>query len=85
MAWIKQRESRIVVPTDREVRSTVVHRLRENPYTQDSHIKVTVSDGVVELDGSVENAAARETAADDAWVVPGVSEVHNELVVDRAA
>lgn len=85
MAWIKHRDQRIVVPTDREVRSTVVHRLRENPYTQDSNIKVTVSDGVVELDGRVENPEARETAAEDAWVVPGVFEVHNELVVDRAA
>lgn len=85
MAWIKQRDRLTGVPTDREVRSTVVHRLRENPYTQDSRIKVTVSDGVVELDGQVADPAARETAAEDAWVVPGVFEVHNELVVDRAA
>lgn len=85
MAWIKQREHMPDVPSDREVRSTVVHRLRENPYTDDCRIKVTVDDGQVGLEGRVHDRTAREAAADDAWAVPGVFEVHNELVVDRAA
>ena len=85
MAWIKQREHMPDVPSDSEVRSTVVHRLRENPYTDDCRIKVTVDDGQVGLEGRVHDRTAREAAADDAWAVPGVFEVHNELVVERAA
>jgi osmotically-inducible protein OsmY len=85
MAWIKQSDHIPDVPSDREVRSTVVHRLRENPYTDDCRIKVTVDDGMVGLQGRVHVPEAKEAAADDAWAVPGVFEVHNELVVDRAA
>jgi osmotically-inducible protein OsmY len=85
VAWIKQRDRMPDAPTDREVRSTVVHRLRENPYTLDCRIKVTVDDGVVALGGHVHTPTARDAAADDAWAVPGVFEVRNELVVDRAA
>jgi osmotically-inducible protein OsmY len=85
MAWIKQSDRLPGVPTDREVRSTVIHRLRENPYTQDHRIKVTVSEGVVELGGRVDSLAAREAASEDAWAVPGVFEVDNHLVVRAAA
>jgi osmotically-inducible protein OsmY len=85
MAWIKQRDRIPGTPTDREVRSTVVHRLRENPYTSGCRIKVTVDEGTVGLGGRVDTTAAREAAVDDAWAVPGVFEVNDELVVDRAA
>jgi osmotically-inducible protein OsmY len=85
MAWIKQRDRMPEVPTDRELRSTIVHRLRENPYTQDYRIKVSVHEGTVELDGRVTSPTAKEAASDDAWAVPGVFEVANELIVDRAA
>jgi osmotically-inducible protein OsmY len=85
VAWIKQRDRIPDTPTDREVRSTVVHRLRENPYTVDCRIKVTVNDGHVGLRGRVHDRTAKDAAADDAWAVPGVFEVNNELVVDRAA
>jgi osmotically-inducible protein OsmY len=85
LAWIKQHDRMLDAPTDREVRSTVVHRLRENPYTDDCRIKVTVDDGVVGLDGRVHTPDAKVAAAEDAWAVPGVFEVDNHLVVDRAA
>lgn len=85
MAWIGPSDCTLEVPTDREVKSTIVHRLRENLYTQGSRIRVSFSEGVVELDGQVETPAAREAAADDAWMVPGVFEVRNGLVVGRAA
>jgi len=73
------------LPSDREVKSTVVHRLRENPYTQDYRIKVSVHDGVVVLDGEVGSREVRSVAAEDAQVVPGVRQVANELEVRVAA
>jgi osmotically-inducible protein OsmY len=70
-----------VVPNDREVKSTIVSRLRENPYTQDCRIKVDVHEGVVHLDGRIDSHVAKAVASDDAVVVPGVAEVVNDLVV----
>ena len=70
-----------VVPTDRQVKATIVSRLRENPYTQDCRIKVAVHDGVVRLDGTIDSPIAKAVAAEDAEVVPGVVDVANALVV----
>jgi len=94
MAWTMQRDrfyyrsddiSPDELPTDREVKTTVVHRLRENPYTQDCRIKVSVTDGVVHLDGRVTTPEAKAVAADDAWSIPGVFDVSNSLEISRAA
>ena len=70
-----------VVPSDREVKSTIVSRLRENPYTQDCHIKVDVRDGVVRLAGRIDSSLAKEAALEGAVVVPGVVDIANELVL----
>jgi hyperosmotically inducible protein len=70
---------------DREVKSTVVHRLRENPYTADGRIRVSVNDGVVSLGGVVTSPEAREVATDDALTIPGVTDVQNEIEVRAAA
>lgn len=67
--------------TDRELRATIVSRLRENPYTQDGHIKVTVHDGIVRLSGQVPSTFARDVAAEDVETVPGVADVELGLVV----
>ena len=94
MAWTMQQDRmrytaadlpEAALPPDREVKSTVVHRLRENPYTADGHIRVDVSDGVVELGGTVSSLEARQVATEDAFTIPGVVEVHNEIEVLRAA
>jgi osmotically-inducible protein OsmY len=70
---------------DREVKSTVVHRLRENPYTADGHIRVSVSGGVVSLGGVVSSPEARDVASDDARTIPGVTDVRNLIEVRAAA
>jgi osmotically-inducible protein OsmY len=72
-------------PSDRDVKSTVVRRLRENPYTQGSRIKVQVRAGVVTLAGAVDSPVAKDVARGDAEVVPGVVEVADGLVVQAAA
>jgi osmotically-inducible protein OsmY len=44
-------------------------------------IYLQTNQGVVTLTGAVENLAERSLAEDDAWVVPGVREVLNELIL----
>jgi osmotically-inducible protein OsmY len=75
----------VISLSDRDVKSTVVRRLRENPYTQGSRIRVKVSGGVVTLVGEVASAVARDVARGDAEVVPGVIDVADTLVVRAAA
>ena len=72
-------------PSDRDVKSTVVCRLRENPYTQGSRIKVQVREGVVTLVGAVASSVAKDVARGDVEMVPGVVEVADGLVVQAAA
>lgn len=69
-----------VQPTDAEIKSMVVDRLRENRQTKDSEIKVDVKQGVVILGGDVPNWVAKRAAGDDAWDTPGVVDVSNQLV-----
>jgi osmotically-inducible protein OsmY len=66
---------------DRDVKTTVVSRLRENPYTQDAHIGVEVHDGVVHLTGEVHSSEERTVAAEDVQTVPGVTEVQDDLTI----
>jgi osmotically-inducible protein OsmY len=69
------------VVTDRQVKATVVSRLRENPYTQDAHIRVGVHHGIVHLEGEVPTPHVRSVVAEDVEAVPGVVDVEVELTV----
>jgi hypothetical protein len=44
-------------------------------------INVDVQDGVVTLTGTVPNKRMKHAAGDDAWFVPQVADVHNEINV----
>ncbi len=72
-------------PSDHEIKSTVVDRLRENPYTKDDDIRVDVERGVVILTGEVSSPRAKRAAGDDAWDCRGVSDVSNQLSVASRA
>jgi osmotically-inducible protein OsmY len=69
------------VPTDREMKSALVHRLNENLYTQDAQIRVEVTDRVVVLLGEVGTPMVKRVAGYDAWDVPGVVDVSNQLSI----
>ncbi|HEX6421331.1 MAG TPA: BON domain-containing protein [Acidimicrobiales bacterium] len=71
----------VEAPTDREMKSALVGRLRENLYTQDARIRVEVGNRVVVLRGAVPTAMAKRVAGEDAWNVPGVLDVSNQLTV----
>ncbi len=72
-------------PTDRQIKSTVVDRLRENPHTKDDEIRVDVERGVVILTGEVSFPRAKRAAGDDAWDTAGVSDVSNQLSIASRA
>ena len=69
------------LPSDREVKSVLVDRLKENIFTQDARIKVEVDHRRVVLGGAVDSPIAKRVAGDDAWDTPGVVDVSNQLVV----
>ena len=90
MAWINRKDRTTyswsdvptdALPSDREMKSVLVHRLKENPYTEDAEIKVDVDHRVIVLGGEVETPIAKRVAGDDAWDIPGVMDVSNQLVV----
>lgn len=66
-------------PSDGEIKSMVVERLKENPHTKDADIKVDVKQSVVILGGEVSSWLAKRVAGDDAWDTPGVVDVSNQL------
>jgi osmotically-inducible protein OsmY len=67
-------------PTDGEIKSLVVERLRRNPKTKDDEIRVDVKQGVVVLGGTVSSWVSKRAAGDDAWDTAGVVDVSNQLV-----
>ncbi|MDQ4131914.1 MAG: BON domain-containing protein [Actinomycetota bacterium] len=68
-------------PTDRDIKSMIVERLRQNPFTADEEITVDVKHDVVILNGEVGSTRAKRAAGDDAWDTPGVVDVSNQLSV----
>ena len=68
-------------PTDGDIKSNVVDRLRVNPHTKDHNLQVEVQKSVVSLTGEVSSAVAKRAAGDDCWDTPGVVDVSNQLIV----
>src|SRR5688572_23743473 len=71
-------------PSDADVKSLVVARLRDNPLTAPDTIRVDVKRGVVILSGEVHSIPAKRAAGDDSWDTPGVVDVSNQLLVTPA-
>jgi osmotically-inducible protein OsmY len=66
-------------PTD--VKSRIESALKRNAELDSKSIRVSVSDGTVTLEGTVDTWAARDTAEDAAWSAPGVRTVLDRLSV----
>ena len=78
------------VPSDDEIRDMIYDALDADPIIPyDADITVDVSGGVVTLRGTVPNKRVKHAAGDDAWWVPGVWDINNELQIvgrrERAA
>lgn len=69
------------VPTDEEIKQNVLNLLKWNFNVNESDVEVTVDNGVVTLEGTVDSFWERSSAQSDAERAAGVRDVVNKLVV----
>jgi len=70
------------LPTDQEITEMIYDQMDVDPLIPyDADINVDVDAGVVTLTGTVPDKAAKHAAGDDAWWVPGVDDVNNQITV----
>ncbi len=71
------------IPTnDEELRDFVENAIENDPtIPPNANINVEVRNGVVTLTGTVPNKRIKHAAGDDAWWLPQVVDVHNEITV----
>ncbi|WP_083492836.1 BON domain-containing protein [Lyngbya aestuarii] len=68
--------------TDNEIVEKIITRLQRDPYVNRQEIGVTVEEGIVRLNGSVESYFEKWQAGDVAALAQGVTGVINQLEVD---
>jgi osmotically-inducible protein OsmY len=69
--------------SDMEIKQDLLDRLRSGPYEDQLDIDVDVKKGVVILTGTAATPVAKRAAGDDAWDTPSVTDVSNQIVVQR--
>lgn len=70
--------------SDESIKETICHALEQHPRVDASEIEVEVQNGVVTLKGSIHDRAAKRRVSDLVDWLPGVEDVHNNLVVDKS-
>ncbi len=72
------------LPTDNEIVEMVYDAIDADPLIPfDADINVESDAGTVTLTGTVATKEIKHAAGDDAWWIPGVDDVRNELQVER--
>lgn len=66
-------------PTPSDIRQRIESALKRDAELDAAAIRVQVSDGVVTLDGKIDNWADRQVAERAAWAAPGVRWVNDNL------
>ncbi|MHB0912884.1 MAG: BON domain-containing protein [Armatimonadota bacterium] len=70
------------LPTDSEIEEMIYDAIDADPLVPfDANIDVSVDSGTVYLRGEVMSKRIKHAAGDDAWWIPGVIDVHNEMKV----
>lgn len=70
------------LPTDSEIEEMIYDSIDADPLIPfDANIDVSVEAGTVYLRGEVPSKRIKHAAGDDAWWIPGVVDVHNEIKV----
>ncbi|MBI2955658.1 MAG: BON domain-containing protein [Chloroflexi bacterium] len=65
--------------TDDEIERDIRDSLFWDSWVDATNVRVEVENGVVTLTGTAHSSAEKKVAEDDAWDVPGVVDVRNEL------
>lgn len=68
-------------PTPSDIRQRIENALKRDAELDAAAIRVQVADGVVTLDGKIDNWADRQIAERAAWAAPGVRRVNDNLHV----
>jgi len=70
------------LPTDEEISEMIYDAIDEDPLIPyDADINVDTDAGTVTITGTVPSKQIKHAAGDDAWWIPGVDDVHNDLQV----
>lgn len=70
------------LPTDQEIEEMIYQSFDEDPLIPwDADIDVDSDAGMVTLTGTVSNKRIKHAAGDDAWWIPGVDAIRNEIQV----
>ncbi len=70
------------LPTDSEIEEMIYDSIDADPLIPfDANVDVSVEAGTVYLRGEVPSKRIKHAAGDDAWWIPGVVDVHNEVKV----
>lgn len=64
---------------DQMLEEEIYQRIGDDPYLQDHRITVSVTEGIVTIQGSVVSPLLKQLAEEMVAEIPGVREVHNEL------
>jgi osmotically-inducible protein OsmY len=67
---------------DEQIRTDIENQLFWDSRIDETGVTVTVVNGEVALKGSVSTFMAKQAAEDDAWVIPGVVAVENNITVE---
>lgn len=67
--------------SDEEILRIETSLLENNPYTAEANIDATVKDRVITLTGTAKNVWTKRAAEEDAWSIPSVKDVKNEIHV----
>jgi osmotically-inducible protein OsmY len=70
-----------VVRSDDEIKADVRGALARDAWIDEQRIDVVVDQGIVYLKGTVQDGKDKAAAGDDAWTVPAVLDVVNDLAV----
>ena len=72
----------MTVPDDEQIREMIFDSIDADPIVPyDSDCNVEVTGGLVTLTGTVPNKRIKHAIGDDAWWIPGVMDVNNQLEV----
>jgi len=71
----------VTTRSSEELRKDVQDQLHWDSRVNAGNVKIEVDDATVKLTGTVPTYSARRAAQEDAWLVPGVKSVDNQLTV----